>query len=99
VDPVPEPLLFRKSGSARYRTRTSGSVARHSDHKITEAVGFLIRNPKISNKSAIIHEQTVGSIALYTRMELGICDVRFPSELILQTYNESDLHNCLCGES
>jgi hypothetical protein len=28
VDPVPDPLLLRKSGSARNRTRTSGSVAR-----------------------------------------------------------------------
>jgi hypothetical protein len=33
VDPVPDPLLLRKSGSAGNRTRTSGSVARNSDHK------------------------------------------------------------------
>jgi hypothetical protein len=32
VDPVPDPLLLRKSGSARNRTRASGSVARNSDH-------------------------------------------------------------------
>jgi hypothetical protein len=31
VDPVPVPLLLRKSGSAGSRTRTSGSVARNSD--------------------------------------------------------------------
>jgi hypothetical protein len=31
VDPVPEPLLLRKSGIAGNRTRTSGSVARDSD--------------------------------------------------------------------
>jgi hypothetical protein len=30
VDPVPEPLLF--FGSARNRTRASGSVAKKSDH-------------------------------------------------------------------
>jgi hypothetical protein len=30
VDPVPDPLLLRKSGSTRNRTRTSGSVARNS---------------------------------------------------------------------
>jgi hypothetical protein len=30
VDPVPDPLLFRKSGSAGNRSRTSGSVARNS---------------------------------------------------------------------
>jgi hypothetical protein len=32
VDPVPDPLLLRKCGSAGNRTRTSGSVARNSDH-------------------------------------------------------------------
>jgi hypothetical protein len=38
VDPVPDPLLLRKSGSAGNRTRASGSVARNSDHLTTEAV-------------------------------------------------------------
>jgi hypothetical protein len=38
VDPVPDPLLLRKSGTAGNRTRTSVSVARNSDHKTTEAV-------------------------------------------------------------
>jgi hypothetical protein len=32
VDPVPDPLLLRKSGSAGNRIRTSGSVGRNSDH-------------------------------------------------------------------
>jgi hypothetical protein len=32
VDPDPDPLLHRKSGSAGNRTGTSGSVARNSDH-------------------------------------------------------------------
>jgi hypothetical protein len=32
VDPVPDPLLLRKSGSVANRTRTSGSVARNSVH-------------------------------------------------------------------
>jgi hypothetical protein len=32
VDPVPDPLPLRKSGIAGNRTRTSGSVARNSDH-------------------------------------------------------------------
>jgi hypothetical protein len=32
VDPVSHPLLLRISGSAGIRTRTSGSVARNSDH-------------------------------------------------------------------
>jgi hypothetical protein len=32
VDPVTDPLLLRKYGSAGNRTRTAGSVARNSDH-------------------------------------------------------------------
>jgi hypothetical protein len=32
VDPVPDPLLLRKSGNAGNRTRDSGSVAKNSDH-------------------------------------------------------------------
>jgi hypothetical protein len=32
VDPVPDTLLLRKSGSAGNRTRTSGLAARNSDH-------------------------------------------------------------------
>jgi hypothetical protein len=31
VDPVPDPLLLRKSGTAGNRTRTPGSVAKNSD--------------------------------------------------------------------
>jgi hypothetical protein len=42
VNPVPGPLL-RKFGSAGNRTRTSGSVARNSDHYTTEAVGPQIK--------------------------------------------------------
>jgi hypothetical protein len=32
VDPVPDPLLLRKSGSAGNRTQAYGSVAKNSDH-------------------------------------------------------------------
>jgi hypothetical protein len=39
VDPVPDPLLLRKSASAENNlTQTSGSVARNSDHYTTEVV-------------------------------------------------------------
>jgi hypothetical protein len=44
VDPVPGPLLLRKSCSAGNRTRASGSVARNSDHWTKEAVYFLLHN-------------------------------------------------------
>jgi hypothetical protein len=40
VDPVPDPVLLRKSGSARTRTRTPGSVGKNSDHWTAEAVEF-----------------------------------------------------------
>jgi hypothetical protein len=32
VDPVPDPLLLKKCGRSGNRTRTSGSVAKSSDH-------------------------------------------------------------------
>jgi hypothetical protein len=38
VDPVPDTLVLRESGSAGNRTRTSGSLARNSDHYTREAV-------------------------------------------------------------
>jgi hypothetical protein len=38
VDPVQDPLLLRKSGSAGNQIRTSGSVTRNSDHYSIEAV-------------------------------------------------------------
>jgi hypothetical protein len=44
VDPVPDSLLLRKSGSVGNRTRTSGSIARNSNHQTTEAVNFLLHN-------------------------------------------------------
>jgi hypothetical protein len=44
VEPVPDPLLLKKCGSAGNRTRTSGSVARNSDHWTTEPVYFLLHN-------------------------------------------------------
>jgi hypothetical protein len=33
VDPVPDPLLLRKTGRAGNRTQTSGSVARNGDYE------------------------------------------------------------------
>jgi hypothetical protein len=42
VDLISDPVLLRKSSSARNRTRTSGSVARNSDHKTTDAVSFML---------------------------------------------------------
>jgi hypothetical protein len=44
VDPVPDPLHLRESGSAGNRTQTSGYLARNSDHWTTEVVTGLGRN-------------------------------------------------------
>jgi hypothetical protein len=49
VDPVPDPLLFRKSGSAGNRTWTSGFVARNFDHQTTEAVNDNDNNNNNNN--------------------------------------------------
>jgi hypothetical protein len=38
VNPVPYPLLLKKSGSALNRTLTTGSVGRDSDHYTTEGI-------------------------------------------------------------
>jgi hypothetical protein len=50
MDLFPDPLLLRESDSAGNRTRTSGSVARNSDHKTTEVVNIIYIY--ISNKQA-----------------------------------------------
>jgi hypothetical protein len=42
MDPVPDPLFLRKFGNVGNWTRTSGSVARNSDHWTTEAVAIRI---------------------------------------------------------
>jgi hypothetical protein len=49
VDPVPDPLVLRKSGSAGIPTRTSGSVARRRSrpttlHAIWPLLGAAARN-------------------------------------------------------
>jgi hypothetical protein len=44
MDPVPDPLNLRKSGSAKTRTRTSESVARTSHCYTTEAVTLSFYN-------------------------------------------------------
>jgi hypothetical protein len=53
VDPVTDPILLRKSGSAGNRTRASGSVAKNSDHYTTEAVYFFHIRIIISHSSTV----------------------------------------------
>jgi hypothetical protein len=47
VDPVPDPLLLRKCGTAGNRIRTSGSVARNIltvGHRGGHAMGIEVKN-------------------------------------------------------
>jgi hypothetical protein len=55
VDPVPDPLILRKSGSTGNRTRTSVSVAKNSHEETIEAVNHNIetRNKSIENVTKI----------------------------------------------
>jgi hypothetical protein len=48
VDPVPDPLLPRKSGSAGNRIRVSGPVARNSDDYTIEVEVEVILRPTVS---------------------------------------------------
>jgi hypothetical protein len=60
VDPVPDPLLLRKSVTAKNRTWTSGSGARNSDHQTTEAVIADLTQRKTSFFSNILSDLGIG---------------------------------------
>jgi hypothetical protein len=70
VDPVPDPLLLKKSGSAGNRTRTSGSVTRNSDHYTTVVVEFRIRaakwKVKLSLCSVKLHAKETYGVTVYS---------------------------------
>jgi hypothetical protein len=73
VDPVPDPLLLRKPGSAGNRTRTSGSVARNSDHYTTEAV-ILVYVCAVYSEAAV-------SVVSYTVYSDLIVNTEFKTRL------------------
>jgi hypothetical protein len=75
VDPVPDPLLLRKSGSTGNRTRTSGSVARNSDHWTTEAVSFLLY--KIYKFSSYLTGNTIHLRSLARNSDHWITEVAY----------------------
>jgi hypothetical protein len=72
VDPVPDPLLLRKSGSAWNRTRTSGLAARNSDHWTTEAVLKVTTvnenclSPTSKLVSLITYDSTLNKLEIYS---------------------------------
>jgi hypothetical protein len=63
VDLVADPLLLRKTGSAENRTRTFGSVARNSDHLITEAVEFFFKKENFLKSLAV--NVAFGNVRVY----------------------------------
>jgi hypothetical protein len=65
VDPVADPLLLRKSGSAG----TSGFAARNSDYYTTEVVPWSVEN--IKNNPVLIHVLT--NIHAYIYIYLCVC--------------------------
>jgi hypothetical protein len=52
--PVPDPLLLRRSGGAGNRIRTSGSVARNSDHETTGTVGLTVTGSGSENGDLLL---------------------------------------------
>jgi hypothetical protein len=58
VDPVPDPLLLRKSGSIGNQTWTSGSVARNSVHQTTEVVHIYIKHYCTHNQTSYVYMKT-----------------------------------------
>jgi hypothetical protein len=78
VDPVPDPLLLIKSGSAGNRTRTYGSVARNSDHQTTQTfcVCNTVRGVRTLSELCVIEAFRLSFLsASFTRISLGF-DIR-----------------------
>jgi hypothetical protein len=67
VDPVPDPLLLRKSGSAGNRTRTSGSIARATE--TTEAV-CQKRSPR-KRRNCVTQNKPEGAAMYHVVLLLG----------------------------
>jgi hypothetical protein len=70
VDPVPDPLLPRKSGSANNLTWTSGSVARNSDLQTTEVVKQCNRYHKFDSDCKVVWLALTSDLALH---RYGLC--------------------------
>jgi hypothetical protein len=91
VEPVPDPLLLRKSGNAGNRTRTSGSVARYSDHYTIEAATILLI--LIVNINFLLAKLNVSNYAFgYTGGEHAVHHLTYT--LTAQTDIEKMTHTC-----
>jgi hypothetical protein len=72
VDPIPDPPLLRKSGSAGNRTRTPGFVAWNSHHYTTEAVMKDIGHENIWPRAVSTPCQRQAILALSTSLSSGL---------------------------
>jgi hypothetical protein len=71
VDPVPDPLLLTKSGSAGNLTRISGSVARNSDRiKILKLERSVL---------SALEPVSVSSVSQYHILELTVTELQLKS--------------------
>jgi hypothetical protein len=80
VDPIPDPLVLRKSGSTENPTRTSGSIARNSDHYTTEAVG-------------IVHSRTQVMVFFYFLMQAHTVVNQVQEETEAQNVHNINVHS------
>jgi hypothetical protein len=84
VDPVPDPLLLRKSCSVWSRTQTSGSVARNSDH-------WPQRRPPVANTARNIFFRLVCLQFLPAALGPGVYSVSNRNEY------RTLIKKCFCG--
>jgi hypothetical protein len=70
VDHVSDPLLLRKSGSAGNRKRTSGSLARNSDHQTTEAVTALLISRQYGDEQCEDWWETIWTYAIIVQPKI-----------------------------
>jgi hypothetical protein len=93
MDPVPDPLLLRKSGSAGNLSRNSRSVARNSDRLTTEAAyeyAITFNNYKFPSKRCVTFDSEQNEVNIrawsITNGEEGLelC-VAFSAESFIQS--------------
>jgi hypothetical protein len=77
VDPVPDPLLLRKSGSAGNGTGPSGSVARNSDHRTQQRrSNWSVGTENMSHDSETVMFLSPAKRFNYDYLERGLSENR-----------------------
>jgi hypothetical protein len=76
---IPDPLFVIKSGSAGNRTRTSGSVARNSDHKTIEARQYKTAKTMFKGSATVVMVYETEVVVLCSTLELLTSIIAFDS--------------------